>query len=96
MDEHYCLMIESLKLDGRPLSFGHAVLIADHLVERAEDWHIAVLNLSRESEVVLAGRHELAGHTARGRRLSGSVIVDAITEDLGYLCLRGLGSLSIR
>jgi len=45
MDEHACLVVETLTLDAQSLRCGHAVLIIERLGGQVSDWHVAVLDL---------------------------------------------------
>ena len=66
-------LLRSLKIDGRPLAFEHAVLISECVSEAPRDWSLDILGVRAEDVDRLRSPHSFLASGGPGEGYSGTV-----------------------
>jgi hypothetical protein len=66
-------LLRSLKIDGRPLAFEHAVLISECASEAPRDWALDILGVHAEDVDRLKSPHTFMASGGPGEGYSGTV-----------------------
>ena len=85
-------LLRSLKIDGRPLAFVHAVLISECAPEAPRDWALDILGVRAEDVDRLRSPHSFLASGGPGEGYSGTVR-GAPEADTWHVRLQGSGPL---
>jgi hypothetical protein len=80
--------LAAVSLEGRPVSYSHAVLIAT-----PNGWHLELEDVPVDSCPFIQGECEIAFDTWEGEHYTGIVGASYTSEDPSYVVLTGKGEL---
>ncbi len=80
--------LATVTLNGRVLSFSHAVLI-----HALRDWHVALYQVRPGAGGALSRQGSVSVETVAGNHLTGDVVTEFVTSHGEYLLLTGVGLL---